>query len=147
MVLGYLSVHQAITLLHTPRAGLTASARFVANTYRPGNVYLVPTDMELFRMAARVPILVDYQSNPYKDTDVVEWFNRVEIANSFYASSGNTACNMLDQISDKYGITDVILKKGSSIRNCGWMHEVYQDADFAVYAVNDDEARASVVEK
>src|SRR6185369_7310634 len=77
MVLGYLGVHQTITLLHSPRAGLTASARFVASTYQPGNLYLIPTNLELFRLAAKVPILVDYQSNPYKDTDVVEWFKRV----------------------------------------------------------------------
>jgi len=143
VVLGYMGVHQTITLLHTPRAGLTASARFVARTYQPGNLYLIPTDMDLFRLAAKVPILVDYQSNPYKDTDVVEWFNRVESANSFYSASGQSACNMLDELSDKYGITDVIVKGGSSMANCGLTHEIYKDSDFAIYAVRDDEARAT----
>jgi hypothetical protein len=147
LALGYLGVHQTVTLLHTPRAGLTASARFVASTYQPGNVYLIPTDMDLFRLAAQVPILVDYQSNPYKDTDVVEWFNRVEIANNFYASSGKIACNMLDELSDKYGISNVIVKNGSSIANCGLIQEVYKDSDFAIYAVRDDETRARVGER
>ena len=144
LVLGYLGIHQTITLLHTPRAGLTASARFVASTYQPGNLYLIPTDMELFRLAAKVPILVDYQSNPYKDTDVVEWFNRVEIANNFYAASGQTACNILDNISDKYKITDVILKSESPSANCALLHQIYKDADFAIYAVRGDEARANL---
>jgi hypothetical protein len=144
MVLGYLGVHQTITLLHSPRAGLTASARFVAGTYQPGNLYLIPTDMELFRIAAKVPILVDYQSNPYKDTDVVEWFNRVEIANSFYSASGQTACNILHNLSEKYGITDVILKNESSIADCELIHVTYKDADFTIYAVRGDEARANL---
>ena len=139
MVLGYLGVHQTITLLYTPRAGLNASARFVTSTYQPGNLYLIPTDMELFRLAAKVPILVDYQSNPYKDTDVVEWFNRVEIANSFYSASGKTACNILDNIADKYRITHVVLKSQSSIPDCGVLHAIYKDTDFAIYTVNDNE--------
>src|SRR5690242_15880489 len=96
--------------------------------------------MESFRLAAKVPILVDYQSNPYKDTDVVEWFNRVEIANNFYASNGKSACNMLDKIVDKYKITHVVLKSQSSISDCGLLHAIYKDSDFAIYTVNDTEA-------
>src|SRR5215510_14121186 len=88
------------------------------------------------RLFAKVPILVDYQSNPYKDTDVVEWFNRVEIANSFYSASGQSACNWLDELEDIYGITDVIVKSESLITNCGLTHEVYKDSDFAIYAVH-----------
>jgi len=30
---------------------------------------LVPSDIESFRLGAKVPIFVDYKSNPYKDTD------------------------------------------------------------------------------
>jgi uncharacterized protein DUF6798 len=144
MVLGYLGVHQTITLLHSPRAGLTASARFVASTYQPGNLYLIPTNLELFRLAAKVPILVDYQSNPYKDTDVVEWFKRVEVANNFYASSGKTACHILDNITDQYKITHVVLKSQSSIPDCGLLHGIYKDAEFAIYTVNDDEKFANL---
>lgn len=141
ILLGSLGVHQTITLLNTPRAGLTASAMFMTSTYQPGDLYLIPPDMELLRLAAKVPIFIDYKSNPYKDTDVIEWFNRVEIANDFYAASGKTACHMLNNLSDQYGITDVILKSESATADCELLHEVYKDTDWAVYRVRRDETR------
>jgi hypothetical protein len=140
IMLGYLGVHQTIKLLNTPRAGLTASMSFIASTYQPGNLYLIPPDMQLFRLAAKVPIFVAYKSHPYKDSEVIEWFNRVEIANDYYAASGKKACNILHNISDKYNITHVIHKSESSIANCGLLHEIYKDADFAIYLVRVDEA-------
>jgi len=133
IMLGYLGVHHTITLLNTPRVGVTAATRFIASTYQPGNLYLIPPDMESFRLAARVPIFVDFKSHPYKDTEVIEWFNRVELAKAFYASSGDTACNILQNICDKYGITHVISK--SPIVNCGMLRELYRDEDFVIYEV------------
>jgi len=144
MVLGYLGVHQTIALLHSPRAGVTPSVRFVTSRYQPDDLYLVPTDMELFRMAAKVPILADFQSNPYKDADVVEWYKRVEIANTFYAASGKQACEILRNLSNKYGITDVVFKSGASIPDCGFVYKEYQGADLSIYDLNVDEAHASL---
>lgn len=141
VVLGYLGVQQTITLLHAPREGLTASARFAASTYQPGNVYLVPTSMEDFRLAAKVPILADYQSNPYKDIDVVQWYDRVQAANDFYAASGAAACAVLANISQKYGVTDVVLPNASSVVNCGILHKEYGGVDFVLYDVSDPLAR------
>jgi len=95
--------------------------------------------MELFRLAARVPIFVDYKSHPFKDTEVIEWFNRVEITDKYYDTRGKTACNLLHNLSDKYKITDVILKRESSLTNCGAVYEVYRDANFVIYKVRIDE--------
>jgi hypothetical protein len=139
LLLSYLGIRQTITLLNSPRAGLTASARFIASTYQSGHLYLIPPDMELFRLAARVPIFVDYKSHPFKDTEVIEWFNRVEITDKFYDTRGKTACNLLHNLSDKYKITDVILKRESSLTNCGAVYEVYRDANFVIYKVRIDE--------
>lgn len=135
IILSYLGVHHTITLLNAPKVDLSASTRFVASTFQHGNLYLIPPDVESFRLAARVPILVDFKSHPYKDTEIVEWFNRVEIAKDFYASSRDTACSILKNMSDKYGITHVIFRSDSSIANCGLLHELYRDTDFAIYEV------------
>jgi len=133
ILLGILGVRHTITLLNTPRVGITASTRFIASTYQPGNLYLIPPDLEWFRLATRIPIFVDFKSHPYKDTELIEWFNRVEIAKDFYASSGDTACSILQNMSDKYGITHVISR--SSITNCGILNELYRDTDFVIYEV------------
>jgi hypothetical protein len=134
IMLGYSGVQHTTTLLNTTKVGVTASTRFIASTYQPGNLYLIPPDVETFRLAARVPIFVDRKSHPYKDTQLIEWFNRVESAKDFYASSGDTACSILQNMSDKYGITHVISE--SSIANCGMLHESYRDVDFVIYEVH-----------
>jgi hypothetical protein len=147
VMLSYLGIQQTATLFNAPRAGLTPSARAVTNTYQPGDLYLIPTEAESFRLAAKVPIFVDYKSNPYKDTDVIEWFHRVEIADRFYATSGQTACNILDTIYDKYGVTHVIVTSKSSIAKCVLLHEVYRDQDFAIYTVRDNDMYAHFDER
>lgn len=133
IMLGYFGVRHIITLLDTPRVGVNASTKLTASTYQLGDLYLIPPDMESFRLAARIPIFVDFKSHPYKDTELVEWFNRVEIAKDFYASSGDAACSILQNMSDKYGITHVISE--TSIANCGMLHELYRDADVVIYEV------------
>ncbi|MEE9302142.1 MAG: DUF6798 domain-containing protein [Thiotrichaceae bacterium] len=135
IMLGYFGVHHTIWLLNAPNVGLNASTRFVASTFQPGNLYLIPPDMLSFRLAAGVPILVDFKAPPKQDAEVVEWFNRVEIAKDFYASSGDTACSILKNISDKYGTTHVLLRSDSSIAICGILRELYRDADFAIYEI------------
>jgi hypothetical protein len=144
IMLAYLGVHRTITLVNSPRAGLSASTEFVANTYRPGHLYLIPPSMELFRLAARVPIFVAYKSHPYKDSELIEWFNRVEIANDFYAARGKTACNLLHDMSSKYQITHVIFRRESSIVTCELLQEIYKDEDFAIYAIRSDEGYTSL---
>lgn len=135
LILGYLAVDRTITLLNTPRRGVSASTRFVASTFQLGNLYLIPPDMASFRLAASVPIFIDYKSHPYKDTEIVEWFDRVEIARDFYASSGDSACSILRNTTDKYNITHVVLGSDSSNGDCGTLHKVYGDSDFAIYEV------------
>lgn len=133
IALGYVGIRQTITLFDTPRAGLSALARFVANTYEPGNLYLIPPEMESFRLAARVPIFIDHKSHPYQDTEVIEWFQRVQIAQEFYAARGGTACSIIQELSEEYGVTHVVSRV--PITDCTLLQEEYQDANSTVYKV------------
>jgi hypothetical protein len=136
IILGYLGARNTITLFNIPRVGVTEFTRFIESTYRPGNLYLIPTDMESFRLAAKIPIFVDFKSHPYKSTEVIEWFKRVEIAKNFYASCGDTAYrSILQSMSNEYGITHVVLKSESSIANSVLLHESYRDSDFVIYEI------------
>lgn len=132
---GYSGVHHTITRLNTPKIGHTAAAQFAARTFQPGNLYLIPPDLQSFRVAARVPILVDAKSHPYKDTEVIEWFQKLEVAKEFYASSGPTGCSMLTSMSDKHGISHVLLRNDSDRAPCAGLHEVYRDPDWEIYEV------------
>jgi len=117
-----------------PGGGLAASTRFVTSTFQPGNLNLIAPDIESLRLAAGVPVFVDLKSHPYKDTEVVEWFKRTRIANDFYAANAD-ACSMLDDIPSTYSITHVVMRNDSSGADCGLLHELYRDLDFAVYEV------------
>lgn len=133
IALGYVGIRQTVTLFDTPRAGLSAVARFAANNYEPGNLYLIPPEMESFRLAARVPIFIDHKSHPYQDTEVIEWFGRVQIAQEFYAARGETACSILQELSEEYGVTHVVSR--IPITDCSLLQEEYQDANSTVYKV------------
>jgi hypothetical protein len=41
---------------------------------------LIPADLQGFRLAAGAPIFVDFKAIPYKDTQVIEWWRRLELA-------------------------------------------------------------------
>jgi hypothetical protein len=46
----------------------------------PTDLYLVPLDFEQFRIKSGRPIFVDWKSHPFKDTEVIEWKRRIEVA-------------------------------------------------------------------
>lgn len=135
IILGYVGIRRTITLLNADRIGRSTSARFVTSTFQPGNLYLVPPDLESFRLAARVPIWVDLKSHPYRDTEVVEWFERARIANDFYTASAEAACSMLENLSVEHSITHVVTRTHSPIANCRNVAVLYRDADFAVHEI------------
>ena len=139
VILGYLGAHRTTTLLHTPRIGVTPSVEYIASVFQPGDLYLVPPEEESIRMAAGVPILVDFKSHPYKDSEVLEWFNRLTLANEFYAAGKETACERLENISAEYPITHVVVRNDSLLSDCGNTLELHREVDFVIYEVYSSE--------
>ena len=76
----------------------------------PGQQYLIPPIREDFRLAAGVPVFVDRKTHPYESAAVLEWYERLQLARSFYSSSdaasGKTA---FENILDEALITHVLL--------------------------------------
>jgi hypothetical protein len=135
LLIGYVGLRQTITLFNSPKVGVSSTTNFISSTFQPGNLYLIPPDVDSFRLAARVPVFVDFKSHPYKDVEVVEWFNRITRAHDFYAASGKTACNIFDNLTKDYPITHVVMKNDSSIVDCSMLHEIIKGSDFVVYEV------------
>jgi len=44
----------------------------------------VPLNFEQFRIKSGRPIFVDWKSHPFKDTEVIEWRRRIEVANKAF---------------------------------------------------------------
>jgi hypothetical protein len=133
LIIGYRGIQKTINLYNSPKIGDTPSTRYITRTYHPGNLYLIPPDLETFRLAAKVPIFIDYKSHPYKGTEVVEWFKRLSFSEKFYETNAQTSCNMLKNSSSLYGITHVVIKNRAFFESCDFLFEVYNDEDFRIY--------------
>ena len=110
---------------------------FVESTKDSGDLYLIPTAMEDFRLATGAPIFVDQKTHPYKDFEVLEWFERLQAADDFYASlSTDLACGKLEQLSHQHGLTHVVLTS-SQVLTCSSLEEHYRDNTFVLYRISD----------
>lgn len=107
---------------------------FVRNTRRSGEVYLVPTKMQDFRLETGAPIYIDFKSIPYAPNEVVEWRRRVLRADRFYREKSE-ACETLEAFAGE-GITYVVSEAGDPVTNCNTLKEIYNDAYYAVFELS-----------
>jgi hypothetical protein len=83
---------------------------YARRTRAPGQLYLIPPDLQQFRLQAGVPVLVDLKSIPYRDVEVVEWFTRMRIEGWIYRDRPEEVdCSLFDRLQDEYGVTHVVL--------------------------------------
>jgi hypothetical protein len=108
---------------------------FISENKSPGDVYLIPLDMQDFRLETGVSAYVEFKSIPYKDVEVIEWHRRVRVAGSLYrAPIKRTGCKIL---ADLYveGVTHVVLPDDHTVQNCSNLDLLYLDGYYAVFVV------------
>lgn len=104
---------------------------FVAANHKPDQYYMIPLEMQDFRLATGSPIYVEFKSIPYRDRDVLEWARRLQITDLFY-KKGN--CPDLEKLA-KIGITHVVATPRQFKWQCDdWLVQ-YQDDNFALYEI------------
>ena len=108
---------------------------FVASTKEKGDIYLIPTKLERFRLQTGAPIFVDLKTHPYKDIEVVEWYNRIQIANRFFTGSRGSRCNVLREISSLYGVTHVVINYEQQLLDCSFLKKTFEDGKYFVYRI------------
>lgn len=108
---------------------LAPMQRFVRETVRSGDVYLVPTGMADFRLETGAPVLVTFKSHPYKDVEVIEWQRRVAAAGDFYAAP---ACERLPALAAEFGLTHAVLEGEGRLDGCPAAEQLYDDGWFRV---------------
>jgi hypothetical protein len=111
-----------------------AMLQFVGAHKQSGQVYLIPTKMQDFRLETGAPVYVDFKSIPYAQREVLEWYRRVRLANRFYREKKG-ACEMLRSFVEKEAVTHVVLEGGSLAANCDNLQDVYEDEHYTVYAI------------
>lgn len=106
--------------------------RFVRATAGAADLYVVPPDLERFRLVAGAPILADRKSHPYKDVEVIEWRRRLDAVEALYESA--TPCANVDALVGAYAVTHIAVDRLRPL-SCPDVRSVYEDAAFTVYHV------------
>lgn len=101
---------------------------FVKEQRQSGQTYLVPPDLESmkkFRLRTGVPIFINDKTHPYKDTEVLEWIDRLGQAREFYLMGDKPngmatlrSCQLLDNLAAKYSLTHLVLYKEQRNLKC-----------------------------
>jgi Domain of unknown function (DUF6798) len=103
---------------------------YVADHLSAGESYLIPVKMQDFRLAAGAPAFVDFKSIPYSGLEVLEWYQRVKLAEEFYKDGD---CSVLKQLRTDYAITQVITESGSAVETCPGMELLYKDSAYSLW--------------
>lgn len=108
---------------------------FVADTKTKDDIYLIPTELKRFRLQTGVRIFVDKKTHPYKDSEVIDWYDRIQIANKLFNSGTELHCNVLQGISSKYHITHIVINSKEHVLNCNFSVKTFNDGIYSVYKI------------
>ncbi len=107
---------------------------FVAEQLTSGQVYLIPPKLQDFRLRTGAPIVVDAKAIPYRDVEVLEWFDRLRLARLVYRGRPEyIGCELFDVAQDEYGATRVVLEPPQLPLPCPQLRPVYDDGAFAIF--------------
>ncbi|NJL84429.1 MAG: hypothetical protein HC890_18585 [Chloroflexaceae bacterium] len=113
----------------------TPLLEFVRLNKQPEDLYLIPPDykdLQKFRLYTGAPIFINRKSHPYKDIEVIAWYNRVETALSIYQ---NNDCSRLKEIISEVKITHAVAQNEQHSLNCKFLEAIYQDNLYKVYKI------------
>ena len=105
---------------------------YVDANKKSGDIYLIPIDMQDFRLETGASVYTEFKSIPYKDSEVLEWRRRVELARKFYAKP---RCKKALEWSEQEGFTHFILPVDHDITDCKQLEAVYQDDAYGVFVI------------
>jgi hypothetical protein len=108
---------------------------FVKEAKSSGDTYLIPVELEDFRLYTGAPTFVTFKSGPFKDLEYLEWYKRLIGASDFYDATDNVACEMLEKLLVEYDLTHVVAKNGQPNGRCGKLRELYRDKQYVVYKI------------
>lgn len=105
---------------------------YAASHYQPKDIFLTPIKLQDFRLAAGAPVFVDFKSIPYRDSDVLEWYRRVKLADRFYNQED---CNLLPEFIQS-GVTKIVIE-GDKAHDppCTFLKPVYRNEMYQIYAI------------
>ena len=71
---------------------------------------LIPTNLQKIRLNSGLPIFVDWKTIPFRSDEVIEWYERIKLSNSFFGSKELDKQNeLLLKIIEKEYISNVLI--------------------------------------
>jgi hypothetical protein len=95
--------------------------------------HLIPVDFQRFRLHTGAPIFVDFKSIPYRDDEVLEWYERVLWNQQVYQERDWNKTGTLEAVK-REGITHVVATRDRDIQ-CDGLEPLYENASYRVYRV------------
>ena len=91
-------------------------------------------DLQRFRLSTGAPIYIDFKSIPYRDVEVLEWFDRVLWTDRFYHQLGADSLGNLHEELRQRGITYVVVRDGLPVHSRE-LAEVFAGDGYRLYRV------------
>ena len=103
---------------------------YVYTNSKSGDIYLTPIKLQDFRLATGMPVFVDFKSIPYKDSDVLEWYRRIILANRFYREN---ECQLVTHLKENENISHIVISNENRSIDCPNMERIYQDEYYSIF--------------
>jgi hypothetical protein len=103
---------------------------YVAANRKPGEIYLIPTKMQDFRLAAGAPVFIDFKAIPYQAEEVLEWYRRVRLADRFYKSGD---CNILGEIQQIAPFAYLVAETNQQKIDCPGLDLIYSVGSYRLW--------------
>jgi len=110
--------------LTDPVRNLAAAA---AKAVKPDQQVLIPTTLEDFRLAAGVPVYVDYKSHPYQSDEILEWSRRMQVAHAIFDNPAAADCGLLEKTAASEKLTHFVAPKGHPLLSCAIVKPIYSN--------------------
>jgi hypothetical protein len=138
IVLGALGVYRFSVELRQQQEDPAASMmEFAAEHLAEGQVYLIPPKLQDFRLRTGAPIVVDSKAIPYRDVEVIEWFDRLRLARLIYRDRPEAAgCGHFGEAAQDYGATHAVIELELFPLVCLQFVPVYDDGAYAIFALH-----------
>jgi hypothetical protein len=93
---------------------------------------LIPVDFQRFRLPTGAPLYVDFKSVPYADLDVIEWRQRIGLAEDVQRElEARREVRALELLRGQ-GVTHLVWPASQELLDARW-EKVYEDSSYRVY--------------
>jgi hypothetical protein len=127
--------------VHVPNLAATTRGG-QSSDYKPlrdkkGDRRIIPVDLQRFRLHTGVPIYVDFKSIPYVDVDVIEWRDRIRVAERVHEwlDTGKVPEALAEL--RRLGTTHLVRYKKPELTGYG-LKTVHKDSAYHVYLLPRD---------